>query len=120
MLDGLRLKEKFSSSRVLATDVRGFVDEHLTDGDHRCHFLQILTPLPNKHITISEENPTLHELGSTEGGRIFARISGLFHQIATTTLAFGHHPPIPASVVAEFGKGRTFLKDEHLGLRQVM
>ncbi|KAG0632796.1 hypothetical protein HOY80DRAFT_733081 [Tuber brumale] len=132
MLDGLSLKAKFPSSAVLATDVRKFVDEHRTDGDHPYSFLQILTPLPNKHITISEENSTLSGLdlsptctlvlvptssspasaysgggGSTEGGGIFSRIYGLFYSIVTTILGVGYHPPIPASVNAELGKGQS-------------
>ncbi|CAZ80883.1 unnamed protein product [Tuber melanosporum] len=132
MFDGLSLKAKFPSSAVLATDVRKFIDEYRTDGDHPYSFLQILTPLPNKQITISEENSTLSELdlsptctlvlvpissspasaysgggGSTEGGGIFSRICGLLYSIVTTILGVGYHPPIPASVNAELGKGQS-------------
>ncbi|KAG0633818.1 hypothetical protein HOY80DRAFT_1141138 [Tuber brumale] len=119
------------NSLVLATGVLKFVDEHRSDGDHPYSFLQIFTPLLHKHITISEENSKLSEFdlsptctlvlvpaclspasaysggrGSTEGGRIFSRIYGLFYTIVTNTLAVGYHPPIPAPVNAELGKGQ--------------
>jgi len=129
MLDGLSLKAKFPSSAILATDVRKFVDEHRTDGDHPYNFLRILAPLPNKQITISEENSTLSELdlsptctlvlvptssspasaysgggGSTEAGGIFSRIYGLLYSIVTTLLGVGYYPPIPAPMNAELGQ----------------
>ncbi|CUS14487.1 unnamed protein product [Tuber aestivum] len=132
MLDGLSLKAKFPSSAVLATDVREFLDEHRTDGDHPYSFLQILAPLPNKPITISEENSMLSELGlsptctlvlvpasssaasaysggggSTEGGGIFSRIYGMFWSIVTTILGVGYHPPAPIPVNAELGKSQS-------------
>jgi len=130
MLDGLSLKAKFPSSAILATDVREFVDEHRTDSDHPYNFLQILTPLPNKQITISEENSTLSELGlsptctlvlvptssspasaysggggSTEAGGIFSRIYGLLYSIVTTIL--GHYPPVPVPANAELGQSQS-------------
>ncbi|PWW79962.1 hypothetical protein C7212DRAFT_341114 [Tuber magnatum] len=132
MLDGLSLKAKFPSSAVLGTDVRRFVDENRTDGDHPYNFLQILTPLPNKQITISEENSTLSELGlpptctlilvpassspasaysggggSTEGGGIFSRIYGFFWSIVTTIPWVGYYPPAPTPVNAELGKSQS-------------
>lgn len=132
MLDGLSLKAKFPSSAILATDVRKFVDEHRTDSDHPYNFLQILAPLPNKQITISEEKSTLSELGlsptctlvlvptssspasaysggggSTEAGGIFSRIYGLLYSIVTALLGVGYYPPVPAPMNAELGQSQS-------------
>ncbi|PUU82687.1 hypothetical protein B9Z19DRAFT_1061580 [Tuber borchii] len=132
MLDGLSLKAKFPSSAILATDVRKFVDQHRTDSDHPYNFLQILAPLPNKQITISEENSTLSELGlsptctlvlvptssspasaysggggSTEAGGIFSRIYGFLYSIVTTLLGVGYYPLVPAPMNAELAQSQS-------------
>ncbi|RPA91025.1 hypothetical protein L873DRAFT_1715666 [Choiromyces venosus 120613-1] len=132
MLDGLSLRAKFPSSATLATEVRKFVDENRTDGDHPYSFLQILAPLPNKQITISEENSALSELGlsptctlvlvpasstpasaysggggSTEGVGIFSRICGLFYSIVTTIFGVGYYPPVHVFVNAELEKSQS-------------
>ncbi|PUU82686.1 hypothetical protein B9Z19DRAFT_1099017 [Tuber borchii] len=120
MLDGLSLKAKFPSSAILATDVRKFVDQHRTDSDHPYNFLQILAPLPNKQITISEENSTLSELGlsptctlvlvptsSSPSGGIFSRIYGFLYSIVTTLLGVGYYPPVPAPMNAELAQSQS-------------
>lgn len=63
LLDGSSLKAKFPSPSILGTHVRHWLDANRTDGDHPYSFLQILAPLPNKQLTISDENSSLTHLG---------------------------------------------------------
>lgn len=63
LLDGSSLKAKFPSLSLLGTDVRQWLDANRNDGDHPYSFLQILAPLPNKQLSISDENSSLNDLG---------------------------------------------------------
>ncbi len=63
LLDGSTIRSKFLPDRTLRTDVRAWVDEQRPNGDTPYTFKQILTPLPNRTITISEEDESLHSLG---------------------------------------------------------
>lgn len=63
LLDGSSLKAKFPSLSLLGTDVRQWLDANRDDGDHPYSFLQILAPLPNKQLSISDENSSLADLG---------------------------------------------------------
>lgn len=63
LLDGSTIRSIFLPDRTLRTDVRAWVDEHRQDEDTPYTFKQILTPLPNRTITISEEEESLHSLG---------------------------------------------------------
>lgn len=63
LLDGSTIRSKFPPDRTLRTDVRAWVDEQRQDEDNPYTFKQILTPLPHRTITISEEEESLHSLG---------------------------------------------------------
>ena len=65
LFDGSTIRSKFTSQSTLSFDVRKWVDETRTDGDVPYTFKQILAPLPNRAVTISEEEETLQSLGLT-------------------------------------------------------
>lgn len=121
LLDGSSLKTKFPSLSLLGTDVRQWLDANRNDGDHPYSFLQILAPLPNKQLSISDENSSLADLGlsptatlvlvpaqsyttaysgggtSTETG-ILAKAYSMFYGAFTTVLGVGYPtrtPPAP-------------------------
>lgn len=126
LLDGSSLKTKFPSLSLLGTDVRQWLDANRNDGDHPYSFLQILAPLPNKQLSISDENSSLSDLGlsptatlvlvpaqsyttaysgggtSTETG-ILAKAYSMFYGAVTTVLGVGYPtrtPPAPAPPAA--------------------
>jgi len=65
LLDGSTIRSKFNPDQTLRTNVRAWIDEQRCDGDIPYTFKQILTPLPNRNITISEEDESLRLLGLT-------------------------------------------------------
>ena len=65
LMDGSTIRSKFSLDQTLRTNVRAWVDEQRSDGDTPYTFKQILTPLPNRTIEISEEDESLQSLGLT-------------------------------------------------------
>ena len=66
ILDGSTVRSKFSSEMTLSKDVRAWVDEQRrNNGDIPYTFKQILTPSPNRAITISEEEQSLQSLNFT-------------------------------------------------------
>ncbi len=65
LLDGSTIRSRFPADRTLRSHVRAWVDEQRSDGDTPYTFKQILTPQPNRAITISEEEESLQTLGLT-------------------------------------------------------
>lgn len=65
MFDGSNIRHKFSSDATLRTDVRAWIDKERLDGDIPYTFKQILTPLPNRTLFISDEEESLQSLGLT-------------------------------------------------------
>lgn len=65
MFDGSNIRHKFSSEATLRTDVRAWIDKERLDGDIPYTFKQILTPLPNRTLSISDEEESLQSLGLT-------------------------------------------------------
>ncbi|KAI9819196.1 MAG: hypothetical protein M1827_007352 [Pycnora praestabilis] len=63
LLDGSTIRSRFSADKTLRTDVRRWIDEQRLDSDVPFTFKQILSPLPNRAITISEEEQNLQSLG---------------------------------------------------------
>ncbi|KAI9716089.1 MAG: hypothetical protein M1812_005516 [Candelaria pacifica] len=61
--DGSTIKRRFPVNSTLRTGVRHWVDNMKIDGDTPYTFKQILIPLPNRSITISEEEESLQTLG---------------------------------------------------------
>ena len=65
MFDGSNIRHKFSSDATLRIDVRAWIDKERLDGDIPYTFKQILTPLPNRTLSISDEEESLQSLGLT-------------------------------------------------------
>ena len=63
LFDGSNIRQRFSPSHTLRKAVRQWVDEQRPEGDTPYTFSQILTPLPNRTLSISEEEDTLQNLG---------------------------------------------------------
>ncbi|KAH6716354.1 hypothetical protein BKA61DRAFT_548341 [Leptodontidium sp. MPI-SDFR-AT-0119] len=64
LFDGSTIRSRFPSQGSLLKDVRPWVDEK-QEGDAPYTFKQVLSPLPNKNIEMSEEERTLAALGLT-------------------------------------------------------
>ncbi|KAL8930517.1 MAG: hypothetical protein Q9208_000701 [Pyrenodesmia sp. 3 TL-2023] len=62
LFDGTTLRGRFDPSQTVGCAVRKWIAEHRTDGDAPFTLKRILTPLPNKTITISEEEECLESL----------------------------------------------------------
>ena len=65
LMNGRVIRSKFLPGHTLRTNVRPWVDEQRLDGDTPYTFKQILTPLLNRTIEISEEEESLQSLGLT-------------------------------------------------------
>ncbi len=65
MFDGSNIRHKFPSDATLRIDVRAWIDKERLDGDIPYTFKQILTPLPNRTLSISDEEESLQSLGLT-------------------------------------------------------
>ena len=63
LLDGTTLRSRFGSDQTLSKDVRSWIDSQRTDGDTPYNFKQILTPNPNRTLSISEEEESLASIG---------------------------------------------------------
>lgn len=63
LFDGSNIRSKFPSDQSLGSHVRKWIDESREDGDSPYTLKQILTPLPNRTLSISEEEQTLQDLG---------------------------------------------------------
>lgn len=64
LFDGSTIRSKFPSQGNLRTHLRPWIDEK-QEGDQPYTFKQVLTPVPNKNISISEEEESLQTLGLT-------------------------------------------------------
>jgi hypothetical protein len=62
LFDGTTIRSRFSPHDTLRKEVRQWVDAQRDDGDVPYTFKQVLTPLPNKNITVSEEEESLQSL----------------------------------------------------------
>lgn len=62
LLDGSTIRSRFKTASSV-TEIRKWVDGERTDGDLPYKFKQILTPLPNRNIDVSEESKSLRETG---------------------------------------------------------
>lgn len=63
LFDGGTIRKRFMSDSTLRREVRKWVDEVRPDGDFPYTFKQILAPLPNRTLSISDEEDNLHSLG---------------------------------------------------------
>lgn len=63
LFNGATIRRNFSAEETLGNDVRFWIAQQRTDGDTPFAFKQIVSPLPNRTITISEEAESLRSLG---------------------------------------------------------
>ncbi|MCJ1479709.1 hypothetical protein MMC13_008395 [Lambiella insularis] len=63
LFDCSTIRSRFPSDQNIRTDVRRWIDRRRKDGDAPYNFMQVLTPQPNREISISEEEESLQELG---------------------------------------------------------
>ncbi|KFY36728.1 hypothetical protein V495_07641 [Pseudogymnoascus sp. VKM F-4514 (FW-929)] len=63
LFDGSAISSRFPSGATLEGDVRKWVDEEQQVAESPYTFKHILTPFPNKEISISEEGKSLQDLG---------------------------------------------------------
>lgn len=64
LFDGSTIRSRFPSDDSLRVNVRPWIDEQ-QPGDTPYTFKQVLTPLPNKNISISDEEQSLQSQGLT-------------------------------------------------------
>ncbi|KAB8207406.1 hypothetical protein BDV34DRAFT_69061 [Aspergillus parasiticus] len=63
LFDGSSIRSSFSPSQTIRGDVRPWIDSQPGDEKRPYNLKHILTPLPNRTLTIAEEEQTLAELG---------------------------------------------------------
>lgn len=76
LFDGSTIRSRFPSEGSLRADVRPWIDKQQT-GDVPYNFKHVLTPLPNKNISISDEEGSLHSQGLTPSATLILGMSRL-------------------------------------------
>lgn len=62
LFDGSSVRSSFGPSQTIRKDVRPWLDHKMGDEKHPYNLKHILTPLPNRTLTIADEEQTLQEL----------------------------------------------------------
>ena len=70
LFDGSTIRSSFPSNQTLRKNVRQWINGQKGDSDVPYTFRQILTPLSNRPISISEEEESLQSLGLTPGATL--------------------------------------------------
>ena len=65
LFDGSTIRQRFAFDQTLRSHVRPWIERQRSDGDTPYTFKQILTPKPNRTLSISEEEESLQSLGLT-------------------------------------------------------
>lgn len=63
LFNGLTIRRQFEPQSTLSENVRPWISQQRTDGDTPYTLKQIVTPLPSRTITLTEEEETLQSLG---------------------------------------------------------
>lgn len=63
LFDGSTIRRRFAPNETLRDRVRAWIDKEGADGDKPFTLKQILSPMPNRTISISDEDATLQSLG---------------------------------------------------------
>lgn len=63
LFDGSTIRRRFAPDETLRDHVRAWIDKEGSDGDSPFTFKQILNPMPNRTISISDEDATLQSIG---------------------------------------------------------
>lgn len=70
LFDGSTIRQKFPADQTLRSHVRPWIEQKRSDGDAPYTFKQILTPSPNRTLSILDEEESLHSLGLTPGSTL--------------------------------------------------
>ena len=70
MFDGSTIRGRFPSDQTLRSNIRPWVDRERSDGDHPYNFKQILAPMSNRPLSISDEEESLQSLGLAPSGTL--------------------------------------------------
>ena len=65
LFDGSTIRQRFAADQTLRKDVRPWIEEQRSDGATPFTFKHILTPMPNRTLSISDEEESLQALGLT-------------------------------------------------------
>ncbi|KAF8436183.1 hypothetical protein BGX38DRAFT_1274583 [Terfezia claveryi] len=88
LLDGSALKHKFPAEVKLGVEVRKWIDLNRPDETDRPYtFTQLLTPFPNKQLSLSEENTSLKGLGLTPSATLVLTPSNTIQASAYPSLS---------------------------------
>jgi len=63
LFDGSTIRQRFPSDQTLRSHVRAWIEKQRSDGDTPYTFKQILSPMPNRTLSMSEEEESLQSLG---------------------------------------------------------
>ncbi|KAJ5288549.1 hypothetical protein N7478_001579 [Penicillium angulare] len=63
LFDGSSIRSSFSPSQTIRSDVRSWLDQKMGTEQRPYNLKHILTPLPSRTLSISEESQTLQDLG---------------------------------------------------------
>ncbi|KAL6713562.1 hypothetical protein ACLMJK_009027 [Lecanora helva] len=62
MFDGTTIRNRFLPDQSIRSHIRPWVDKERSDGDYPYTFKQILAPLPNRSLSVAEEEESLQSL----------------------------------------------------------
>ncbi|KAJ5884991.1 hypothetical protein N7495_009501 [Penicillium taxi] len=63
LFDGSSVRSNFSPTQTIGSDVRRWLDEQMADEQRPYNLKHILTPLPSRTLSFSEESQALRDLG---------------------------------------------------------
>ena len=63
LFDGSSVRSSFSPTQTITKDVRPWLDGQMGDEKRPYHLKHILTPLPNRTLSVADESQTLQNLG---------------------------------------------------------
>lgn len=93
LFDGTTIRSSFPSDATLGGQVRAWINQETT-GDVPYNFKQVLTPLPNKNLSVSEEGQSLQSQGLTPSATL------ILVPVPAYTSAYGTFTPIfPAEML---------------------
>ena len=88
LFDGSTIRQRFPADQTLRSHVRPWIEDQRSDGDTPYTFKQILTPMPNRTVSISEEEESLQSLGLTPSATL------VMVPVQGYTAAYGGEPGI--------------------------
>ena len=63
LFDGSSVRSTFTPKQTIGKDVRSWLDQQMIDDNRPYNLKHILTPLPSRTLSVSEESQTLEKLG---------------------------------------------------------